>query len=121
MKKILVVGSLALMLILPAVSSAALYHYLDLTGRVTTIQVSNAPAALAVADQANRGIVKSGVKLDQGARETLKTGQWFGTFYQYMSVSGAIKSVMAASAEAAFALAADIAPTSGFLMLDVAS
>ena len=113
MKRILSLFVMGLLLAIPAVSSAATYHYIDLTGNVVTIEAESAQDALSKAN-ANNDVYHSGVKLDQGM---LHTGESFAVTYQYVTAQGTLKTVEAASVDAAFILATDIAPNSGFLRL----
>lgn len=104
------VGALAA----PFVSSAAYYHYLDLSGTVRGIEANSATEALAQVNAQDNSL-HSGVKLDTGE---LKDGESYGRTYLYVSTTGETKSVSAASLDAAYMLATDRANTSGFLVVE---
>lgn len=110
MKKI--VFALAALLAIPFVSFAATYHYIDIQGKVNTIEAPTPQAALQMADATGR-VLHSGVKLDSG---DLKTGEVYAQTYLYVSTTGELKSVQAATADGAELLASDKAANSGFLV-----
>jgi hypothetical protein len=113
MKKTLIflgAGTFALMMgAMPAVSSAAMYHYIDLSGRVGTVEANSPQQALALANSFNN-VLHSGVKLDQGM---LQTGESYGFPYRYVDIYGNTRTVTAASLDAAYMLATDRASNSG--------
>lgn len=115
MKKIILTASLAAILAVPAAVGAASYHYVDVAGTVNTIEAASPSDALLKARLSGKTI-HSGVALDRGV---LETGKNVGTVYQYIDVWGNVRTITAASVDAAFVLAPDKAPHSSFLRLGV--
>jgi hypothetical protein len=113
MKKTIALAAAAALLV-PSLSMAATYHYVNIDGTVADIGAGSAAEALA-ALRTSPSTIHSGVMLDQGM---IEQGEQVGNLYQYISVSGQLKSVFAASLDAARVLATDKAPTSGFLITD---
>jgi hypothetical protein len=96
----------------PFVSSAATYHYVDLTGTVHDIEAPTALQAFATVENSGQTI-HSGVAPDLGI---IRAGQNYGVDYSYVTNQGTVATVHAASLDAASALATDRAPNSGFLV-----
>lgn len=113
MKNLYIMALAALLLAVPAVSSAATFHYVDVHGVVQNIEASSPSEALVLASLRGN-VLHSGVKLAQGQ---LQAGENVGSIYNYVDIYGNIKSVVAASADAAFLLATDIHPQSGLLIV----
>ena len=113
MKKGILLTLAGALLAIPAVGFAASYHYVSVDGEVKTIDAANATQALTIAHQ-NGAAYDSGVKVDLGM---LDEGDETGNVYMYVDVSGNTKSVTAANVQAAFALATDIAPDSGVVVI----
>ena len=121
MKKILVIA--ASMLVVPAISLAATYHYVNVNGQVSDVSAANANQAFALATDIaphsgvaiDTGTINAGdtvVPAGSGASAPTVAGASAAT-YQYVNVNGQVKTVAAANAASAFALATDIAPHSG--------
>ncbi len=108
MKKIFVLGT-AVVFAFPSVSLAANYQYIDLVGKVVTIEAENASAALMLS---SNNSLRSGVKSDP---ITIDAGKSFGISFRYVDIIGKIKTIIAASADEAMILAADIAAHSGVM------
>ncbi len=99
---------------LPAISRAASFDFINLQGAVQTIQADNANMALSYIAQnrlsVHSGVVRSGI---------LTPGQVVvgGTrMYTYVTVNGSLKTIQAASLDAASVLATDRHPQSGFMV-----
>jgi len=118
-KKLLLV---AVFLALPIATFAAAYQYVDVSGQVRDVTAASADQAFALAVNI---APNSGVALDTG---TVSQGQQVGSvmgatavtvtqsnLYQYVSVSGQVKTVAALTPAQALALATDIAPHSGVM------
>jgi len=106
---------LGVLTVFPAVSSAAVYHYIDMTGTVQDIEAPNSDMALAMTISSGQ-VLHSGVKLDQGL---LNEGDEFGNVYNYVDIFGNVRGVVAATADAAYILATNIDPNSGLILVVV--
>lgn len=113
MKKIIALASVAALAV-PFVSSAAAYHYIDIYGRVNTIDAATPQLALQAVTTSDETL-HSGVKLDLG---TLETNEVYGQTYTYVSTTGQLRSVTAATIDAAALIAVDRAPGSGFMVME---
>lgn len=111
MKPFILVAATAV-LALPFVSFAQTYDYVALDGTIKSVVAPTAANALAQI-QAQGDAMHSGVRAADGI---LAPGDQVGLTYTYVSTSGSLKSVTASSVDAAFMLAADRAPASGFLV-----
>ncbi len=105
-----------LALVLPAITSAAVYQYVDTSGFVRSLEAVNAEDALRRVP-ALGGDPRTGVMLYSGTVQnggpTSATG-----LYGYISANGTYKVISASSPAAALALATDIHPQSGIIALD---
>lgn len=113
-KKIIGICAITAILLVPATSYGAAYHFINLRGDVVTIEASSAADALAQV-RARGDVMHSGIKYDQGL---LESGQSFGTRYGYIDMYGNTRYVVAASLNAAYTLATDKAPHSGMMILE---
>lgn len=114
MKKFTTATTLAALgtLLIPAVSLAATYHYVTLDGTVDEVQASTAAQALVMVD-ARDDSIHSGVQLDTGV---LDEGEQVGHEYTYVALDGSVKTITAASLDAATVLATDRKYDSGFMV-----
>ncbi len=113
MKKLLALSLLGVFG-LPLISSAATYHYVDVTGTVQSVEASSAAHALAYVTSLPTTI-HTGVALDLGV---LDAGDDHSNLYQYRTTYGTNAVVRAATLDAAYLLATDRAADSGFMLLD---
>ena len=116
MKKLYIGAALSLvgMFGLPFVSSAATYHYVDITGTVRSLEATSASAALNIVS-AMPNTLHTGVKLDQGL---LEAGDEMGNYYLYQNTSGGTSIIRAATADGAYLLATDRAPSAILYLID---
>lgn len=129
---------------LPAVSLAATYDYVNTNGQMQSVNADNADAAraLAVNIAPNSGVMldsgtmtqnsgtmtQNNTTTTQGSTTTTVVSNGTATTaasfpsgsYQYVDVNGNVKVIVAGSADAALALATDIAPHSGVLSIAAA-
>jgi hypothetical protein len=112
--------------LLPAASFAATYNYVDTSGSVRTVSADSATAAIAVApDRAahsgvaiDNGVVAGSVagastSAGTGTPGVPSTGLAANGNYDYVNVSGMVKTVSAGSPQEALFAAGDIAMHSG--------
>jgi hypothetical protein len=109
MKSLISAGVLAATLLAPAAAFAQTYYYVNADGEMKTVDADNSSDAVnnATGIAANTSVFLDGDTLSR-------------QIYQYVSGLGAIKVVVAATADAALATAADIALHSGVINVDVA-
>lgn len=110
-----VIAAMGLLLAVPLGVQAITYHYIDIEGEVQTIEAGNASEALNVA-RVNGPTIHSGVKVDAGI---LDEGDTFANIYHYVDINGNLKSIQAASMDAALFLATDKHPQSGMLLAGI--
>ncbi len=132
MKNFILSAALAAVVIVPAVSLAAQYHYVDTTGTVRTITADNATQAFALAVNI---APHSGVAVDTGVLDSGDSVNGSGSMntttvvvvpnmthapvpnlYHYIDITGTVRNVTASSPAEAFALAVNIAPHSGVVV-----
>jgi hypothetical protein len=109
------------MLVLPTVSFANTYLYVDSGGRLQSMQANSSTEALATAPNIK---FNSGVMLVSAGEFIGGIGGSFespvnlsGTFYQFVDVNGNIQSINAGSSAEALANAVNIAPNSGVILV----
>ena len=119
--------ALAAVLIIPGITFAAQYHYVDDAGRIETIEAASAQQALSVAATDNPD---TGVALDMGLLEEGMyvdavtvggigdSGDSSAYTYQYVDAAGNVRYVNAMNADQALMLAADREPNSGVVLVE---
>jgi hypothetical protein len=104
-------------LLLPTISFAGNYQYIDTTGSLRSIEATNATIAINTAPSI---AYNSGVRLvtsnDTIPYNTPVTNA-SRNFYQYIDTSGNIRSINASSASIALASASNIATHSGVILV----
>jgi len=123
MTKKLSLFALVATLVLPAVSLAATYHYVDTSGTVRSVEATSATDAM---NNAVNMAPHSGVALDQGVLDsgdkvtgggTMSTGNStpVANQYHYVDVTGTVRNITASSPAQALALAVNKDPHSGVI------
>jgi|GEM_PF-1347167 len=110
--------ALAALALLPTLSFAATYHYVNTSGEVAAVEAPNAQAALTLPDDIAQN---SGVALDLGYLEAGTEVNGFGYsnngaqagVYHYVNAQGYTDTVTAPDANTALVIAPDIASNSG--------
>jgi hypothetical protein len=105
--------------LLPGLSFAATYHYVNTSGEIAAVEAQNAQTALVTAPNI---AYNSGVAIDNGLLKVGKQVTAFGyvqpintglNTYHFVNTSGYTDSVVAASAQIALMIAPNIAYNSG--------
>jgi len=106
------------MLVLPAVSSANTYQYIDSGGRLQSTQANSSNEALATANNIalHSGVVLVSVEGIGGNYEPTTTNTT-GNFYQFVDKNGNVQSVNAMNSSVALATAPNIALHSGVILV----
>ena len=130
MKKALIIPAFALALV-PLISSAATYHYVDVEGETATVEAPNANTAIEIAPNRHphsgvaidRGEIEPGTDVTSGVVAGASTDtsvSIFGTggaaTYAYVNQSGMTAMVNASSPETALLRAPNIDENSGVVI-----
>ena len=105
-------------LVLPAVSSASTYQYIDTAGRIQSTQANSSTEALATAYNIglHSGVVLVNVNGIGGSYESPTTNIG-GSFYQFVDIYGNVQSMNAVSSTVALATAYNIGSNSGVVLV----
>lgn len=105
--------------VLPTVSLASTYQYVDNAGKIQSVEANSSSQALAIAPNIapHSGVIlgkiaNTGTTYDPGT-----TTNTSGSFYQYVDVNGNVQSVNAPNASTALATAPNISPHSGVILV----
>lgn len=106
------------LLILPLVTSANTYQYVNTSGNLQTIEASTPGAAISNASNIayNSGVIAGTISAIGGSYEPV-TNSSGSNLYQFVDMQGNVKSIYANSASLAIANAVNIALHSGVILV----
>jgi hypothetical protein len=110
-------STLLALLVLPAVSFASVYQYIDTSGNLQSIDVPNSTTAIATAPNiAQNSGVRLGLLYGTGGSSVPVTVG--SSYYQYINTSGNLESIDAPNSTTAIATAPNIAQKSGVILVN---